>query len=71
MLGYDTAYFFLKGLSTYGDALELHLGEVATTPYQHRFKFQRVSNWSGFINREVEFIHYSPAHSIEIINLKK
>ena len=26
---------------------------------------------SGFINREVEFIHYSPAHSIEIINLKK
>ena len=71
MLGYDTAYFFLKGLSTYGDALELHLGEVATTPYQHQFKFQRVSNWSGFINREVEFIHYSPAHSIEIINLKK
>lgn len=71
MLGYDTAYFFLKGLSAYGDALEQHVSEVATTPYQHKFKFQRVSNWSGFINREVEFIHYSPAHSIEIINLKK
>ena len=71
MLGFDTAYFFLKGLSTYGDALEQHLAEVKTTPYQHQFNFQRTSNWSGFINKDTEFIHYTPAHSIELIRLKK
>ena len=71
MLGFDTAYFFLKGLSTYGDALEQHLAEVKTTPYQHQFNFQRTSNWSGFINKDTEFIHYTTAHSIELIRLKK
>ena len=71
MLGFDTAYFFLKGISDYGDAFEQHLPQVAVQPYQHRFTFQRASNWSGFINREVEFIHYSPSHSIELIRLKQ
>lgn len=70
MLGFDTAYFFLKGISTYGDAFEQHLSQVSVQPYQHKFTFQRVSNWSGFINRNVEFIHYSPSHNIELIRLK-
>ena len=71
MLGFDTATFFLKGIAAYGKAFDQHLHDVSMTPYQHRFDFQRLSNWSGFINREVEFIHYSPSHSIELIRLKK
>ena len=71
MLGFDTAIYFLKGISTYGEAFDQHLSQIVTTSYQHRFDFQRISNWSGFINREVEFIHYSPSHSIELIRLKK
>ena len=70
MLGFDTAIYFLKGISTYGEAFDQHLSQIVTTSYQHRFDFQRISNWSGFINREVEFIHYSPSHSIELIRLK-
>ena len=71
MLGFDTAIYFLKGISTYGEAFDQHLSQIVTTTYQHRFDFQRISNWSGFINREIEFIHYSPSHSIELIRLKK
>ncbi|MCD8317780.1 MAG: LysM peptidoglycan-binding domain-containing protein [Paraprevotella sp.] len=71
MLGFDTATYFLKGLSTYGDAIDTHLTQIVTTPYQHRFDFHRISNWSGFINSDMEFIHYTPAHSIELIRLKK
>ena len=71
MLGFDTAIYFLTGISTYGEAFDQHLSQIVTTTYQHRFDFQRISNWSGFINREIEFIHYSPSHSIELIRLKK
>ncbi len=71
MLGFDTATYFLKGISEYGGAFDRHLSQIATISYQHRFDFRRVSNWSGFINREVEFIHYSPSRSIELIRLKK
>lgn len=71
MLGFDIASYFLKGISTYGKGFEQNLSGIITSPYQHKFDFQRISNWSGFINREIEFIHYSPSHNIELIRLKK
>ena len=39
MLGFDTGYFFLKGLSQYGNKLEDKLDRVAVTPIQTGFKF--------------------------------
>lgn len=71
MLGFDIGYYFLKGLSKYGDALEEHTDYAGLSPYQHRLTFRRVSNWSGFINREIQFIHYSPSRQIELIRLKQ
>lgn len=71
MLGYDLTYYFLKGISTYGKGFETHLKDVKTQPYQHRFSFSRISNWSGFINKEIQFIHYTPSQSIELIRLKQ
>ena len=71
MLGYDTAFYFLKGISSYGPAFEQYQSQTAITPYQNNFKFGRISNWSGFINREMEFIHYTPSHNIELIRLKQ
>ncbi len=71
MLGFDTASFFLQGISTYGKDFDRNLPQIVTMPYQHHFNFRRISNWSGLINNEVEFIHYSPSHSIELIRLKK
>lgn len=71
MLGFDLAMYFMKGVSEYGPALEEHLDKIVTTPYQHRFDFRRVSTWGGFVNREVQFIHYDPERNIELIRLKK
>ena len=60
MLGFDTGYFFLKGLSRYGSAFEKNLDKDWTLiPIQTGFKFQRVNNWGGFINRKVFFVHFT------------
>lgn len=51
MLGFDTGFFFLKGLSRYGSELENNLSKMNLTPIQTGFKFERVNNWGGFINK--------------------
>lgn len=47
MLGFDTGYFFLKGLARYGSELENNLQRMDFAPIQTGFKFQRVNNWDG------------------------
>lgn len=64
MLGYDIAYFFLKGLSKYGNKLEENLSSIHVTPIQTGFKFERVNNWGGFINRKVFFVHFSKDYEL-------
>lgn len=64
MLGYDTGYFFLKGLSKYGNKMEENLSSIQVTPIQTGFKFERVNNWGGFINRKVFFIHFSKDYEL-------
>lgn len=71
LLGFDAGYFFLKGMSQYGKSFNDHILEVNVKPMQHAFRFQRASNWSGFINREIQLIHYSTDQRIELIRLKR
>lgn len=67
MLGFDTGYFFLKGLAQEGSQLENSLNRVQVTPIQTGFKFERVNNWGGFINRKVFFVHLTK--DFELIKL--
>lgn len=67
MLGFDTAFFFLKGLSRYGSELENNLSQMNLTPIQTGFKFQRVNNWGGFINKKVFFIRFTK--NFELVKL--
>ena len=64
MLGFDTGFFFLKGLSLYGDNLESNLDKMALTPIQTGFKMQRVNNWGGFINKKVFFVHFTKNYEL-------
>ena len=66
--GYDTGYYFLKGLATYGKDFENHLNDLQTDPVQMGFKFERVNNWGGFINRKVFFVHFSNDYKVEKID---
>ena len=53
MLGFDTAYFFLKALSKYGTNMDDKLNQTIVTPVKTVFRFDRVNNWGGFINKKV------------------
>lgn len=64
MLGFDTGYYFLKGLSRYGSEFEENLSGFQTVPIQTGFKFQRVNNWGGFINRKVFFVRFSREYEV-------
>ena len=64
MLGFDTGYFFLNGLSRYGSALEDNVGRLNPVPMQTGFKFQRVNNWGGFVNKKVFFVRFSKNYEI-------
>ena len=69
--GYDTGYYFLKGLATYGKDFENHLNELDTNPVHTGFKFERANNWGGFINRKVFFIHFSNDYKVEKIDFDR
>ncbi len=67
MLGFDTGLFFLTGLSRYGTNFEEDINKINTTPVQTGFKFERASNWGGFINRKVFFVRFTK--DFELIKL--
>ncbi len=69
--GYDTGYYFLKGVALYGPDFEKNLANVRTRPVQMGFKFDRVSNWGGFINRKVFFVHFSNEYKVEKIDFDR
>lgn len=68
--GYDMAYYFLKGLHQYGNDLSENLSNIRTQPVQMGFKFERASNWGGFINRKVFFVHLSNEFNAEKIEFE-
>ncbi|MBR5541514.1 MAG: LysM peptidoglycan-binding domain-containing protein [Bacteroides sp.] len=67
MLGFDTAFFFLNGLHKYGSNFEESMNQMQLTPIQTGFKFDRVNNWGGFINRKVFFVNFTK--NFELIKL--
>ncbi|MDO4165001.1 MAG: LysM peptidoglycan-binding domain-containing protein [Bacteroides sp.] len=64
MLGFDTGYFFLKGLAYYGNELEDNLPNMKVVPIQTGFKFQRVNNWGGFINKKIFFVRFTKNYEL-------
>ncbi len=70
MLGFDTGYFFLKGLATQGNKLEENLNRVQVAPIQTGFKFERVNNWGGFVNKKVFFVHFSKNYELIKLNFE-
>lgn len=71
MLGFDTGFYFMKGMATYGSSFIYHLKDMKLDPYQNAFSFERVNNWGGFVNEEVKFIHYTRKKTTEILDFTK
>ena len=68
ILGFDIAYYFLKAMHLYGTDMDSRLDEMKYTPLQTGFKFERVNNWGGFINRKVFFVHFSRDYELQTID---
>lgn len=69
--GYDMALYFLKGIARYGTNLPGNVNAISTKPVQMGFKFQRASNWGGFINNKVFFVHLSNDYKVEKIDFDR
>lgn len=68
MMGFDTGFYFLKGLWEYGSDWEDNLLNLDFNPLQIGFKFQRVNSLGGFINKKVFFVHFTNNYEIRKIN---
>ena len=68
ILGFDVTYYFLKAMHLYGTDIDNRLNEMQYTPLQTGFKFERVNNWGGFINRKVFFVHFSRDFNLQTID---
>ncbi len=68
ILGFDVTYYFLKAMHLYGTDMDNRLNEMQYTPLQTGFKFERVNNWGGFINRKVFFVHFSRDFNLQTID---
>ncbi len=71
MLGFDVAYFFLTGLSTYGNGLEDNIDQVhIPNSIQTGFSFSRVNTWAGFVNKKVFFVHFNRNYELTKIEFE-
>lgn len=70
MLGFDTAYYILSGLARYGNSFEDKLYSHRVKPIQTGFRFERASNWGGFINKMVFFVHFTKDYELIKLNFE-
>lgn len=64
-LGYDTGKFFLETLCNNGKDFSRVNDDYRGL--QSSFKFERINNWSGFVNKYVYFVHFTPDGKIETV----
>ncbi|MEG1765678.1 MAG: LysM peptidoglycan-binding domain-containing protein [Muribaculaceae bacterium] len=65
LLGFDCGMYFLNAVSENGNDFNKAHGEYHGI--QNDFDFERLSNWSGFINKSLYFVHFTPYYTIEKI----
>lgn len=64
ILAYDTGMYFLQLLSKYGTAYDTNINNISYKGIQTDFHFERVNNWSGGMNTNVFFVHFTPEFTI-------
>ena len=65
--GFDHAYFFLKGLYTYGTSFTGAAGTLGYQAIQTPLRFQRVGTAGGWQNKALLLVNYTPEHRIDTI----
>lgn len=65
-MGFDHAYFFIRGLHLYGERFTGASTMVGYTPLQTPLNFERIGN-GGMQNRSIVFVHYTRNQRVETI----
>jgi len=66
ILGYDTGMFFIQLLNRYGTSYDVNINKLKYKGVQTDFHFERVNNWSGFINTNTYFVEFGADYKINI-----
>ena len=64
LLGFDTGIYFLSAIREHGKNFASQDIRPSIDRIQTDFSFQRVNNWSGFINKSFYFINFTPNFTI-------
>ena len=64
ILGYDTGMYFTRLIYTYGARFDSNVNGLKYKGIQTDFYFERMNNWSGFINTNMYLINYNSDYSI-------
>ncbi len=67
IIGFDHAFFMIKGLHMYGDHFTGASGMVGYTPIQSPLRFERIGN-GGLQNKAILFVHYTTENRLETIS---
>ncbi len=67
LLGFDTGIYFLSAIREHGKNFALQDTKPSTDRIQTDFSFQRINNWSGFINKSFYFVNFTPDFTIRKI----
>ena len=67
LLGFDTGIYFLSAIREHGKNFASQDIRPSIDRIQTDFSFQRVNNWSGFINKSFYFINFTPNFTIRKI----
>ncbi len=68
LLGFDTGLYFLQAIAENGKNFANYKLDTKGDAIQTDFRFERINNWSGFINKSFYFVHFSPDMNITKIN---
>lgn len=59
VIGFDSSYFMIKGLSEYGTTFAYNLEKMDVKPAQSFMEYERANDWSGFLNQKIGFVHFN------------
>ena len=68
LLGFDTGMYFMSAIAESGKNFANYDMKGDSNSIQTDFRFERINNWSGFINKSFYFVHLSPDMKIEKIS---
>ena len=64
VLGYDTGKYFMELIDRYGKNFDSYVNDLNFNGVQTDFKFDRINNWSGFINTNLYLVEFMSDNTI-------